>query len=219
MPSVIPLDHRPSRFSKLFSSHLRAYYVDACVPHAIIMDAHAHRTIIRFSFALLNDVLIFSISKYLSSKRLIVDRESNPGPSITCRVSYPLDHRPSRFSKLFSSHLRAYYVDTCIPHAIIMDAHAHRTIIRFSFALLNDVLIFLYKQIFELEKVDRRPGIKPGSLNYMPSVIPLDHRPSRFSKLFSSHLRAYYVDACIPHAIIMDAHAHRTIIRFSFALL
>ena len=34
------------------------------------------------------DVLIFSISKYLSSKRLIVDWESNPGPSITCRVSY-----------------------------------------------------------------------------------------------------------------------------------
>ena len=70
MPSVIPLDHRPSCFSKLFSSHLRAlcrcmrttcnYYGCACAskwPTTI--------TIIRFSFALLNDVLIFSISKYL----------------------------------------------------------------------------------------------------------------------------------------------------------
>ena len=39
-------------------------------------------------------------------------------------------------------------------------------------------LNFLYKQIFELEKIDRQLGIEPGSLDYMPSVIPLDHRPS-----------------------------------------
>ena len=54
-----------------------------------------------------------------------------------------------------------------------------------------DVLNFLYKQIFELEKVDRRPGIEPGSLDYMPSVIPLDHRPSCFPKLFSSLVIVY----------------------------
>ena len=76
----------------------------------------------------------------------------------------------------------------------------------------NDLNFFLYKQIFELKKIDRRPGIEPGSLDYMPSVIPLDHQPSCFSKLFSSHLRAFfYVDACVLHAIIiMDVHAHRS---------
>ena len=40
MLSVIPLDHRPSCFSKLISSQLRAFYVDTCALHAIIMDAH-----------------------------------------------------------------------------------------------------------------------------------------------------------------------------------
>ena len=69
---------------------------------------------------------------------------------------------------------------------------------------------FLYKQIFELEKIDRRPGIEPGSLDYMPSVIPLDHQPSCFSKLISSQLRAFYVHACALHAIIVDAHVHRS---------
>ena len=56
---------------------------------------------------------------------------------------------------------------------------------------LHDFINFLYKQIFELEKVDRRPGIEPGSLDYMPSVIPLDHQPSCFSKLISLILHVF----------------------------
>ena len=56
--------------------------------------------------------------------------------------------------------------------------------------LLDDFINFLYKQIFELEKIDRQLGIEPGSLDYMLSVIPLDHRPSCFLKLISSQIRA-----------------------------
>ena len=63
------------------------------------------------------------------------------------------------------------------------DAHAHRSgLPKYHVSHLLYLFIwwlnFLYKQIFELEKIDRRPGIEPGSLDYMPSVIPLDHQPS-----------------------------------------
>ena len=67
---------------------------------------------------------------------------------------------------------------------IIMDVHAHRTIIRFSFALLNDVLIFSTGQIFELEKVDRRPGIKtwvPRLHAECHTSMTTDHLASRSS--------------------------------------
>ena len=50
---------------------------------------------------------------------------------------------------------------------------------------------FLYKQIFEHEKVDHQLGIEPGSLDYMLSVIPLVHQQSRFLMLINSQLRAF----------------------------
>ena len=68
--------------------------------------------------------------------------------------------------------------------------------------------IFLLSKHIEQEKVDCQLGIEPGSLNYMPSVVPLDHQQSRFLMLFNSQLRVLHcpiydldnLDACILHA-------------------
>ena len=75
---------------------------------------------------------------------------------------------------------------------------------------------FSLSKHIEQEKVDCQPGIEPGSLNYMPSVIPLDHWQSRFSMLSNSQLRVLHcpiydldnLDACTLHAVLWDVHAH-----------
>ena len=67
---------------------------------------------------------------------------------------------------------------------------------------------FLISKHIEQEKVDCQLGIEPGSLDYMPSVIPLDHQQSCFSMLFNSQLRVLHcpiydldnLDACALHA-------------------
>ena len=79
----------------------------------------------------------------------------------------------------------------------------------FSFALFDINKYFLLSKHIEQEKVDRRPGIEPGSLNYMPSVVLLDHQQSHFPMLFNSQLRVLHcpiydldnLDACTLHIL------------------
>ena len=74
-----------------------------------------------------------------------------------------------------------------------------------------------------MKKVDCQPGIKPGPLDYMPSVLPLDHQQSCFSMLFNSQLRVlhcpiYDLDnfsTCVLHAKYYGMHMcmHITLLR------
>ena len=73
---------------------------------------------------------------------------------------------------------------------------------------------FLLSKHIEQEKVDRWLGIKPGSIDYMPSVVPLDHQQSCFLMLFNSQLRVLHcpiydldnLDACALHAKYYGMH-------------
>ena len=86
---------------------------------------------------------------------------------------------------------------------------------------LHEIFFSLSKHI-EQEKVDHQPGIKPGSLDYMLSVVPLDHQQSRFSMLFNSQLRVLHcpiydldnLDTCALHAKYygMCMHMHITLL-------